>query len=139
MFWNYFAMFGQLHIEQQLLVIHGQLINGSGLPDILTQNKFSMIGLGAVVNVNNIKRALQISLCALFSKLEEAAANSMTNLPAYDWLCKKATESASFLYMKMIIDFEMNLLIFVRLIREGNFTLYVQTLRKLLIRFFIFI
>ena len=40
-FANYFALLGQLHIEQALLSIHGLLIKGSGLFDILTQNKFS--------------------------------------------------------------------------------------------------
>ena len=73
-FANYFALFGQLHIEQALLIIHGLLIKGSGLHEILTQNKFSTIGMGAAVDVNNIKRAryaLQLSLCALFMMLED--------------------------------------------------------------------
>ena len=30
-FSNYFSLFGQLHIEQCLLVIHRQMIKGSGL------------------------------------------------------------------------------------------------------------
>ena len=71
-FANYFALFGQLHIEQALLSIHGLLIKGSGLFDILTQNKFSTIGMGSVVDVNNIKRAryaVQVSLCSLFKRL----------------------------------------------------------------------
>ena len=46
-------VFGQLHIEQCILVIHGQLIKGSGLLEILTENKFSMIGLSAVVDVKH--------------------------------------------------------------------------------------
>ena len=45
-FSKYFPLFRQLHIEQFVLVIHEQMIKGS-----------SMIGLSAVVNVNNIKRA----------------------------------------------------------------------------------
>ena len=51
-----FPIFRQLHIDQSLLVIHGQLIEGSGLVKILTESKFSVIGLSAVVDVNNIKR-----------------------------------------------------------------------------------
>ena len=46
-------VFGQFHIEQCILVIHGQLIKGSGLLEILTENKFSMIGLSAVVDVKH--------------------------------------------------------------------------------------
>ena len=74
-FGNYFALFGQLHIELCILVIHGQLIKGSGLLETLTEKKFSMIGLSAVVNVNNIKRArytLQITLCSLFKLLRDS-------------------------------------------------------------------
>ena len=56
-FSNYFPLFGQLHIEQCVLVIHGQMIEGSGLLEILTENKFSMIVLSAVVDLNSIKRA----------------------------------------------------------------------------------
>ena len=33
------------------------MIKESGLLEVLTENKFSMIGLSAVVDVNNIKRA----------------------------------------------------------------------------------
>ena len=55
-FCQFFPIFRQLHIDQSLLVIHGQLIEGSGLVKILTESKFSMTGLSAVVDVNNIKR-----------------------------------------------------------------------------------
>ena len=88
-FSQYFPIFGKLHIEQSSLVINGQLIEGSGLVQILTENKFSVIGLSAVVDVNNIKRAkytLQITLCALFTKLREAASVSEIDLSPYDWL-----------------------------------------------------
>ena len=56
-FYQYFPIFGQLHIEQSLLVIEGQLIEGSGLVQIHTENKFSITGLSTVVDVNKLKRA----------------------------------------------------------------------------------
>ena len=68
-FGYYVPLMGALHIEQPLLVIHGQLISGYGLIEILHQHKFTTIGLSAVVDVNNIKRArycVQITLCTLF-------------------------------------------------------------------------
>ena len=77
----------QFQIEPCLLVIHGQMIKGLGLLEILTENKFSMIGLSAVVDVNNIKRArytLQITLCSLFNQLHEAMPNNLTDLSPYD-------------------------------------------------------
>ena len=68
MFQNYFPLFGELHIEQSLLVLHGQLIEGSGLMEILNLQKLSTIGLSAVVNINSKKRAtycIQVTLSTL--------------------------------------------------------------------------
>ena len=100
-FSQYFPIFGQLHIEQSLLVIYGQLIEGSGLVQILTENKFYLLGLSAVADVNNVKRArytLQITLCALYIKLREAASVSETDLSPFDWLTQKSKDNAVFLY-----------------------------------------
>ena len=38
------------------------MIKGSGLLEILSENKFSMVELSAVVDVNNIKRARLLSV-----------------------------------------------------------------------------
>ena len=88
-FSKYFPLFRQFHIEQYLLVIHGQMIKGLRLLKILNESKFSMVGLSAVVDVNNIKRArytLQITLYSLFNQLREAMPNNLTDLSPYDWL-----------------------------------------------------
>ena len=57
MFQNYFLLFGELHIEQSLLVLYGQEIKGSGLMKILNLQKLSTLRLSVVVDVNTIKRA----------------------------------------------------------------------------------
>ena len=116
------------------------MINRSGLLEILTENKFSTIGLSAVVDVNNIKRArytLQITLCAMFKLLRDTFPENC-DLSPYDWLTQKSTESTSFLYWKMFIDLEVLIHIYVRSIREGNFKLHVEVLYLLLSWFFIF-
>ena len=139
-FGKYFPLFGQLHIEQCLLVIHGQLIKGSGLFEILTENKFSMIGLSAVVDVNNIKRArytLQISLCALFKQLRLAMPEH-TNLSPYEWLKEQSKVNTSFLYWKIVMDLQILNLLYIRSLREGNFQLHVEVLLLLLIWIFLF-
>ena len=56
MFQNYFPLFGGLHIEQCLPVLHGQLVKGSGLMEILHFQNLSTVGLSAVVDVSSIKR-----------------------------------------------------------------------------------
>ena len=116
-FSQYFPIFRQLHI----------LVEGSVLVQILTENKFSMIGLSAVVDVNNIKRVRytsQITLCA-------------TDLSPYDWLRQILKDNTSFLYGKCVIDLQITVLLYVRSIREGNFKLHVEVLYKLLSWYFI--
>ena len=54
---KYFVMFGALHIEKSLLVIHADIIKGSDLRQILKENELSVIGTDAIVNVNDIKKA----------------------------------------------------------------------------------
>ena len=102
------------------------MIKGSGLLEILTENKFSMIQLSAAVDVNNIKRArytLQITLCSLFNQRREAMPNNLTDLSSSDWLSQKSKDSTSFLYWKCVIDLQVLILLYVRSIREGNFKL----------------
>ena len=98
-----------------------------------------MIGLSAVVDVNNIKRArytFQITLCSLFNQLGEAMPDNITDLSPYDWLSQKSKDSTSFLYWKYGIDLQVLILLYVPSIQERNFKL--QVLFKVLIWFFIF-
>ena len=98
LFERYFPLFGGLHIEQFLLVLHGMLIDGSGLMEILNLQKLSTIGVSAVVDVNSIKRAtccLQVIISTLYIKLNEAASLDKANSSEdwsfqspYDWLTK---------------------------------------------------
>ena len=54
---KYFSLFGGLHIEKALLIVHGEFITGSGLDKLLGQSNLSITGMeNTVVNVNDIKR-----------------------------------------------------------------------------------
>ena len=57
MFSQCFPIFKQLHIEQSLLIIHGQFAEGSELVRILTESKFSMIRLSAVADIKQLKES----------------------------------------------------------------------------------
>ena len=43
---KYFPMFGGLHIEKVLLIIHGQLVRGNGLCQLLDISNLSITGAG---------------------------------------------------------------------------------------------
>ena len=63
---SYFSLLAGLHIEQSILVIHGKLIDGSGVREIFNTNELSIIGTSVAVDVNDIKRArycLQVVVC----------------------------------------------------------------------------
>ena len=59
----YFPFFGGLHIEQALLRIHGQLIKGSGIDDIIGMAGLPTAGLQTTVcdvNCEKYKKKLGI-------------------------------------------------------------------------------
>ena len=50
-------------------IIHGELIKGSGLENVLSNIDMSIIGTGALVHASHIKQArycFRVSFCALF-------------------------------------------------------------------------
>ena len=124
---QYFSILGGLHIEQELLVVHGELVAGSGLAKILENNNLSLIGASSAnLDVNNIKRAryyLQVSVCAVYKKLKEAHSKSCSELPILQWLDERAHTSEMCLYWKLIINLQLEILMFVRSLREGSFNL----------------
>ena len=142
LFQNYFPLFGGLHIKQSLLDLHGQLSKGSGSMEILNLQKLSAIGLSAVIDVNSIKRAtycIQVTLSTLYIKLNEAAAlDNLNNACPSDWLRQKSAENEMCFFWKMVLDFQVNYLMFIRSEGEGNFRLYILALRKLIKWYFIF-
>ena len=133
LFENY--LFGALRIEQSFLGMHGDLINGSGLLEILNRLNFTTIGVSGLsvkADVNSIKRArycIQVALCALYKKAVEADGSAKLH---FEWLSEQANTSQSCFYWKLIIEYQVHLLVFVRSIREGNFELYIESLQKLI-------
>ena len=138
----YFPMFGGLHIEKVLLVIHGQLIEGSGLSELMDVSNLSVSGSGdALVKVPHITRTrylMQVCLCAEFKALKDAHSNRHETSSVYSWLTDESTKNDTMHYWKMIIDFQLYILLFIRSQREKNFLLYINILRSLMKYIFAF-
>ena len=127
-FSNNYAMFGRLHIEQ-CLVTHGQFIEGSGLREILDAYSLAAIGVGAVVDVNQIKRGrycVQLTLCSLYRKLVDAVKADGSTLHPRKWLEEKSLSSSMAHYWSLVINLQIEILVFVRSVREGNFFTYIK-------------
>lgn len=135
LFQNYFYLFGGLHVEKSLLVIHGQFIKGSGLAEVLGKSNLSVIGLeNTLLNANDIKRAryaVQVAACAIYEKLREAHVDSKSELDIWKWLEEKC-ENVMCLYWRTILELQINILIYVRSLRESNFMLHIASLRSLM-------
>ena len=87
----------------------------------------------SLVSVNLIKRAryyIQVAPCVMFSLLTSADKKSGDKSPVLQWLKNQSEESEMCHYWYIIIDLMLNPLIFVRSVREGDFSLYVSSLQQ---------
>ena len=85
--------------------------------EVLSNNDLSIIGTGAVVNANHIKQArycLQVAICVVYVKLNEAHTSSKSSLSPMEWLKEKAKVSQMCFYWDMIISLQIDILLFVR-------------------------
>jgi len=118
---KYVCMFRDLHIELELLRIHVELINGSGLGELMESAHLSTLGTSSIIDGNNNKRArycIEVAACVIYTLLLDAA-EPTKNL--FVWLQEKSKESQMCFYWKIILDFQIHILLFLRAIREGNF------------------
>ena len=126
-------------MEQSILGLHVDLIKGSGLDSVLAHTNLSTIDASTIVDVNNIKRSrycLQVAICIIYKLLNEAHADSQSNLSLLDWLEERSKISQMAYYWRLRLNIQIQVLIFVRLVRNGNFLLYRETLFRFLKWFF---
>ena len=93
----------------------------------------SIVGTDSFVSANYIKRArdcIQVAACVMFSLLTSAHKESGDKSSVLKWLKNQSEESEMCHYWNITIKLLLNLSIFVRLIKEGNFSLYVSSLRQ---------
>ena len=129
-FKNYFCLFGGLHVEKSLLVMHGEFVSGSGLLKLLGISNLSVCSLqtvaSAVSDIKGAHYALQVSACVIYKKLVDAHSNSGSSLSILDWLNVIST------IWKQILELQVHILIYIRSIREGDFQLHILALRALM-------
>ena len=74
--------------------------------------------------------------CSLYRKLVDVVKADGSNLDSWKWLEEKSLSSSIPHYWSLVINPQIEILVFIRSTREGNFHLYVQSLRNLLKWFF---
>ena len=79
---------------------------------------------------------MQVAICVIYKLLKQAHAHSQSNLSLFDWLEEKSKINQTVYYWGLILNFQIQVLIFVRSVRTGNFLLYRETLFYFLKWFF---
>ena len=89
-----------------------------------------------IIDIKHFQFYLQVSVIVIYTLLKKAHAESGSALLVLDWLDEAAKNSQMGFYWKMIVNFELSLLIFIQSIREGNFELYLALWHHMLPWFF---
>ena len=110
---KYFALFGVLHIEKELLIRNGYLVAGlTGLDEILGDTSIDTAGLQiTTVDVNHIHKArysIQLSVVSIYTCLKKAHKASNSILPLFSWAKERSLSSRMFKYWMLIKKFQIN-------------------------------
>ena len=128
-----------MHIEQSMQDVHGDIIRGSGLPEVLKISNLSIIGADAVIKNNHLLRVrycIRVAVCTIYKKTKKAYLKSESRLPLIRWLDKRSTESNMAFVWQLIFNVEVLLILFVRSQRETNFQLRTEALRSFMKYYF---
>jgi hypothetical protein len=141
------VMFGGLHIEMNALKVLGELLDGSGWTGALTQANVASSGTAdsflKVSHVTRTRHAHQVTAASLHLLLNKAYAEYTRNHEETEtlkhmeaWCEEKIAASPQFCFWFNILQLELQVMIFVRSLRQGNFMLYIDSLSQLVPWFF---
>ena len=138
-------MFSGLHIEMVIWTTYGDYLQGSGWTSALTQAGIASSGTAdsflKASHLTRTRHAHQVTALAL-AKLQDDAflhtEGTRDDEAKETWRQEMVQKSPTFQYWDTILNMELLGLIFVRSHREGNFPLYVESLKFLVPWFFAF-
>ena len=64
-----------MHTEQSMQDVHGDIIHGSGLPEVLKISNLPITGTDAIIKINHLKRVrycIQVTVCTIYKNIKEA-------------------------------------------------------------------
>lgn len=135
------VMFGGLHIEMAALKMLGNWLHGSGWVEALAQANISSQGKAEsflkAAHVSRTRRAHQITATSLYILQHRAYDNycqtqtDQVPLAFEDWCSQRAENIPQFQYWSIVLELELLVLVFVRSLREGSFSMYLDALTEL--------
>ena len=130
---------GGLHIEMASFKMVGQWLNNSGWDgalvqaDVTTRERADAFLKAA--HITRSRYAHQVSACTLYILQRRAyeAAIDVNRGPEdfTSWLQEQCAKHPQFLFWSITLELEQLILEFVRSVREGDFSLYLQILGNL--------
>jgi hypothetical protein len=132
---------GGLHAEKALWTAMGDILEGSGFDVMLAEAGVATTGSAnaslKVTHITRTRRHHQIFAASLGALQRMAYNASGCDEICFDQWCKdQAADNATFQFYDMVLRYEITILAFIRSHRERNFTLYRETLEKLVGLFF---
>ena len=135
------VMFGGLHIEMAALKMLGHWLSGSGWVEALVQADITSPGTAdsflKAAHVSRTRRAHQITAAALNVLQHRAYDNycqtqtDQVPLAFEAWCTQRAENIPQFEYWSIVLELELLVLVFVRSLREGSFSMYLDALTEL--------
>ena len=140
---KFIPMFGGLHIEMAMWKTYGDYLEGSGWTNALTEAGIASSGTSdsflKASHLTRTRHAHQVTALVL-AKLQEDAflitEGEHSDEAKEAWRQQMVQKSPTFHYWDTVLDMELLGLIFIRAHREGNFKLYVESLKELVPWFF---
>ena len=144
---HFIVMLGGLHIEMNALKLLGDLLDSSGWTGALAQANIASSGIAdsylKVSHVTRTRHAHQVTAASLHILLQKAYTEYSSSHSEREslkeletWCDQRAKVSPQFNFWFTILQLELQVLIFVRSLREADFDLYIDSLSQLVPWFF---
>lgn len=143
---RFMVMMGGLHVEMALLAALGSFLENSGwtealvLAQVITRGKAQSLLSGS--KVKRTRYAHLVTLGVLNLLQQDSYLKYQTSieggeaLPFLDWCSDRASENPQFHYWNTVKEIQIQMLIFIRSLRESNFELYCSSLHSMAKWFF---
>uniref|UniRef100_UPI00358DF98B uncharacterized protein isoform X2 n=1 Tax=Myxine glutinosa TaxID=7769 RepID=UPI00358DF98B len=138
---SFLVMLGGLHIKMTLLKALGDLLGSSGWTSAIVQADIATPRTAdsflKATHVKRTARAHQVTACTLHKLLHEYYTNYQvsqadTDAVSFEEWCKCRAEACpQFYFWQLVLETQLNILVWDRSIHEGNFLLYVDALTQL--------
>ena len=136
---RFIVMFGGLHLDKGMWSALGDLLEGSRWSAAITEAKIATSGSAQALlkcsHITRTRHAYQVTALVLAKLQRQAYNHAETVLPFIEWR-NRMKEYPTFLFWYLILETELQILIFIRAHHEKNFNRYVETLSNLMWLFF---